>query len=142
MKTDEQLLSSLIKTVQMGQVGIRCVMDKAVTCRLHETLHDQLEQYDAIEKKAYDLATRRGWLVGALDPSVERMASAMTRMRLLGGEVDSKIAGMLVQGNTKGMIKSLRDLHRTHPIDGQVAALARNLVEREKENIQVATEFL
>lgn len=117
-------------------------MDKAVTCRLQQTLHDQLEEYDAIEKKAYELATRRGWLVGALDPSVERMASAMTRMRLLGGEVDSKIAGMLVQGNTKGMIKSLRDLHRTHPIDGQVAALARNLVEREKENIQVATEFL
>lgn len=142
MKTDEQLLSSIIKTVQMGQVGIRCVMDKAVTCRLQQTLHDQLEQYDAIEQKAYNLATRRGWMVGALDPSIERMASIMTRIRLRGDELDSKIAGMLVQGNTKGMIKSLRDLRRTHPIDGQVAALAKNLIEREKENIQSATEFL
>ena len=142
MKTDQQHLSSLIKTVQMGQSGIRCVMDKAVTCRLQQTLHDQLKEYDAIEEQAYALATRRGWWVGALDPSIERMSSAMARMRLWGGEKDSKIAGMLVQGNTKGMIKSLRDLHRHPPADGQVAALAWNLVEREKENIQSASEFL
>lgn len=142
MEKDQKLLASLIKTVQMGQAGIRCVMDKAVTCELKNALHDQLEEYDAIEQKAYDLASRKGWLVGGLDPSVERMASAMTRMRLIGGEVDSKIAGMLVQGNTKGMIKSLRDLHRASHLDSQVSALANKLVEREKENIQAATKFL
>ncbi len=142
MKSDKDVLSSLIKTVQMGQSGIRCVQDKASDSRLRQTLHDQLEEYDAIEEKAYDLATRKGWLVGALNPSVERMAAVMSRMQLIGGEKDSKIAGMLVQGNTKGMIKSLRDLHRNPSGDAQVEALARGLVEREKENIRQATEFL
>lgn len=142
MKTDKDVLSSLIKTVQMGQSGIRCVQDKASNSRLRQTLHDQLEEYDTIEEKAYDLATRRGWLVGALNPSVERMASVMSRMQLLVGEKDSKIAGMLVQGNTKGMIKSLRDLHRNPGGDAQVEALARGLVETEKENIRQASEFL
>lgn len=142
MKSDKDVLSSLIKTVQMGQSGIRCVQDKACNSRLRQTLHDQLEEYDAIEEKAYDLATRRGWLVGALNPSVERMAAVMSRMQLIGGEKDSKIAGMLVQGNTKGMIKSLRDLHRNPGGDAQVEALARGLVEREKENIRQASEFL
>lgn len=142
MKTDKDVLSSLIKTVQMGQSGIRCVQDKASNSRLRQTLHDQLEEYDAIEEKAYDLATRKGWLVGALNPSVERMAAVMSRVQLIGGEKDSKIAGMLVQGNTKGMIKSLRDLHRNPGGDAQVEALARGLVEREKENIRQASEFL
>ncbi|MBQ9761584.1 MAG: hypothetical protein IJV82_00720 [Oscillospiraceae bacterium] len=142
MKNDKEILSSLIKTVQMGQSGIRCVQHKAKNHDLRQALHDQLEEYDAIEEKAYDLATRRGWLIGALDPSVERMASIMSRMKLIGGETDSKIAGMLVQGNTKGMIKSLRDIHRAKDHDSQVKTLAYDLVEREKENIRQASEFL
>lgn len=142
MTNDKEILTSIIKTVQMGQTGIRCVKDKAIGPRLRQTLHDQLEEYDSLEEKAYDLATRKGWLVGALDPSIERMASVMTRMRLIGGQRDSKIAGMLVQGNTRGMIKSLRSLHRSLGGDVQVEALARSLVERERENIRQASEFL
>ena len=142
MKNDKEVLSSLIKTVQMGQSGIRCVQDKAENNGLRKILHDQLKEYDAIEEKAYNLASRRGWLVGGLNPSVERMASVMSRMQLIGGEKDSKIAGMLVQGNTKGMIKSLRDLHRNPGNDPQVESIAQGLVEREKENIRQASEYL
>ncbi len=139
---DQEILTSILKTVQMGQAGIRSVQDKAIGPRLRQTLHDQLEEYDAIEERAYDLATQRGWLVGALEPSVERMSSAMARLRLIGGQADPKIAGMLVQGNTKGMIKSLRALHRSSGKDSQVEALAQALVDRERENIRQASEFL
>lgn len=139
---DQEILTSIVKTVQMGQAGIRCVQHKATGPRLRQALHDQLEEYDAIEERAYDLATQRGWLVGALEPSVERMSSAMARLRLIGSTKDSKIAGMLVQGNTKGMIKSLRALHRSSGRDTQVEALANALVERERENIRQASEFL
>lgn len=142
MKKDKDVLASLIKTVQMGQSGIRCVQDKAESSGLRQILHDQLKEYDAIEEKAYELASRRGWLVSGLSPSVESMASVMSRMQLIGGEKDSKIAGMLVQGNTKGMIKSLRDLHRNPGKDPQVESIAKGLVEREKENIRQATEYL
>ena len=122
----------------MGQCGIRCVQYKATGTGLRRVLHDQLTEYDAIERQAYDLATRRGWLVEPLDPGVERMASVMARMQLIGGNRDSKIAKMLVQGNTRGMIKSLKNLHRCSRIDGQVDSLARELLSREKENIRQA----
>lgn len=139
---DTKILSSIVKTVQMGQVGIRCVQDKATGPRLKDALRSQLEQYDSIEGQAYDLATQKGWTVEPLDPSIQRMASIMTRMRLIGGHRDSKIAGMLVQGNTRGMIKSLRDLHRADGCDAQVAALAQDLVTHERNNIRQASEFL
>ena len=126
----------------MGQCGIRCVQDKATGIGLKKALHDQLEEYDAIEQQAYDLATRRGWLLEPLDASVERMSSVMARMQLIGSDLDSKIAKMLVQGNTRGMIKGLKNLHHSTRLDAQVEQIARNLLQREQENIRQACEYL
>lgn len=126
----------------MGQCGIRCVQNKATGIGLKKALHDQLEEYDAIEQQAYDLATRRGWLLEPLDASVERMSSVMARMQLIGSDLDSKIAKMLVQGNTRGMIKGLKNLHHSTRLDEQVEQIARNLLQREQENIRQACEYL
>lgn len=135
-------MCSILKTVQMGQSGIRCVQDKATGTGLRRALHDQLTEYDSIERQAYDLATRRGWMMEPLDAGVERMSSMMARMQLIGGNKDSKIAKMLVQGNTRGMIKSLKNLHQCSRLDGQVDELAQKLLSRERENIRQASEFL
>ena len=118
------------------------MQDKAAGPGLRRVLHDQLREYDAIERQAYDLATRRGWLMEPLDPGVERMASMMARVQLMGTNKDSKIAKLLVQGNTRGMIKSLKNLHQCSRIDGQVDELAQKLLNRERENIQQASEYL
>lgn len=142
MKTSKEVLSSIIKTVQMGQCGIRCVQERASGAGLRRALHDQLTEYDAIEQQAYDLATRRGWLLEPLDSGLERMSSIMAKMQLIGGQKDSKIAKMLVQGNTRGMIKGLKNLHHCAPLDRQVDELAHKLLSRERENIQQACEFL
>jgi hypothetical protein len=142
MKTNQEVLCSIIKTVQMGQSGIRCVQDKASGQQLKQVLSDQLNEYDSIERQAYALATRKGWLMEPLDASVERMSSIMARMQLMGGEKDSKIAKMLVQGNTRGMIKGLKNLHHCVPLDPSVDAIAQKLLTREQENIRQACDYL
>lgn len=142
MKTNKEILCSIIKTVQMGQCGIRCVQDKASGQQLKQVLSDQLNEYDQIERQAYALATRKGWLMEPLDAGVERMSSMMARMQLLGGEKDSKIAKMLVQGNTRGMIKGLKNLHHCVPLDPSVDAIAQKLLTREQENIRQACDYL
>ena len=66
----------------------------------------------------------------------------MARMQLMGKDKDSKIAKMLVQGNTRGLIKGLKNLHHWVPLDPSVDAIAQKLVTREKENIRQACEYL
>ena len=61
MKTNKEILDSLLKTVQMGQCGIRCVQDSAEGAELRQALTDQLGEYDNIERDAYALASNRGW---------------------------------------------------------------------------------
>ena len=142
MKTNKEVLTSVIKTVQMGQSGIRCVQEKARATQLQQILQDQLNEYDSIERQAYALATRKGWLLDPLDSSVERMSSMMARMQLVGKNKDSKIAKMLVQGNTQGMIKGLKNLHHCVPLDPSVDAIAHKLLTTEQENIRQACDYL
>ena len=56
MKTNKEVLCSVIKTVQMGQVGIRSVRDTPMKQELQDALDSQLREYDAIETEAHNNA--------------------------------------------------------------------------------------
>lgn len=142
MKDSKDILSSLLKTTQMGQVGIRSVEKAANGTRLKQALKSQLEEYNKIEEQTYALAKQRGWQLAELNPMARTMADMATRSKLMYGKNDSKIAEMMVQGNTRGVIKSLKNLHRYHQNDGQVTAMAQKLLDCENENIKQMEGFL
>jgi hypothetical protein len=68
MKDSQKILNSLLSTVQMGQVGIRSVMKKAVRTDLKKALQSQLKEYDSFETQAFDIAAARGWSSRKLTP--------------------------------------------------------------------------
>lgn len=142
MKDSKDILSSLLKTTQMGQVGIRSVEKAANGTQLKQALKSQLEEYNKIEEQTYALAKQRGWQLAELNPMARTMADMATRGKLMYGKNDSKIAEMMVQGNTRGVIKSLKNLHRYHQNDGQVTAMAQKLLDCENENIKQMEGFL
>jgi len=142
MKTSKELLSSLLKTTQMGQVGIRSVLDTGMQPELRKALHSQLQEYDSIETEAHALAAQRGWEVRELDPAVRFMADMSVRMRLNGQDTDSKIAGMMIQGSTKGMIKGLKNLHRLSRADAPLETLSQKLLDCETAGIRQMQPFL
>lgn len=142
MNNSKQLLSSVLHTVQMGQTGIRSVRSSAIRVGLKQELDQQLNQYDSFEKEALDLAQQRGWRLSNVNPGLRKMSDMMSRVQLWGGDVDSKIAGMLIQGNTRGMILGIRNLNRSSDNDQQVLALAQKLLDRENINIQKTQPFL
>ena len=126
----------------MGQVGIRSVLKSNMRPTLRKALESQLQEYDSIETEAHCIASSRGWQVPELDPMVRTMADMMTRMRLTGGNTDSKIAGMMIQGNTRGMIKGLKNVHQFNRNDEQVNALSQKLLDCETANIRQMQSFL
>lgn len=142
MKNSKQLQSSLLKTTQMGQIGIRSVLDTSMRPSLRKALESQLAEYDAIETEAHSIASQRGWELAELDPAVRAMSNMMTRMKLTGHNADSKIADMMIQGNTKGMVKGLKDIHQFAQQDGPVCALSQKLLDTETANIRQMQNFL
>lgn len=142
MKDSKDILNSLLKTTQMGQVGIRSVEKAADSSQLKKALKSQLEEYDQIEQEAYILAKCRGWELKELNPMARSMADMAVRSKLMYSKNDSKIAEMMIQGNTRGVIKSLKNLHRYYYDDTSVSALAQKLLDCENNNIKQMEGFL
>ena len=142
MKNSKQILSSLLKTTQMGQIGIRSVLDTSMRPSLRKALESQLQEYDSIESEAHAIASQRGWEMQELDPALRAMSGMMTRMKLAGQNADSKIADMMIQGNTKGMVKGLKDIHQLAQQDEQVCSLSQKLLDTETANIRQMQGYL
>ena len=139
---NEKMLTSVLHTVQMGQSGIRCVMDSAVRPALKQEMRQQLKTYDQMERQARQLAAQNGVQLRNIHPGILKMSDLMAKARLVGGERDSKIAGMLIQGNTRGMILGMKNLRKGSKTDSEVQALARSLVEQERLSIENSKVFL
>lgn len=142
MKSNKEILSSILKTTQMGQVGIRSVLDTSMRPGLRKALESQLQEYDSIESEAHAIASQRGWELPELQPGKRMMADMMTRMKLGTGNTDSRIAGMMIQGNTRGMITGLKNLHQAASQDMQVLTLSQKLLDCENANIRQMQSFL
>ena len=142
MKNSKEILSSVVKTAQMGQTGIRSVLDTSMRPSLRKALESQLREYDSIETEAHTIASQRGWELKELDPGVRLMTDMMTRMKLHGRNTDSKIADMMIQGNTRGMVKGLKNLHQFPSSDSQVQMVSQKLLDCETANIRQMQGYL
>lgn len=142
MKSSKDVLSSIIQTAQMGQIGIRSVLNAPLRANLKDALRSQLREYDAIEREALALANAKGWTLKELNPAIKHMTNMMTKSKLSYGDTSSKTAAMMIQGNTKGIIKGYKNLNQFAVPDERIAALSRKLLDCEKENIQQMQGFL
>ena len=70
MKNNHDMLSSILKTTQMGQIGIRSVLQMPMSDSLKEALESQLKEYDAIETQAHNIAASRNLELSELDPAL------------------------------------------------------------------------
>lgn len=135
-------MSSILKTTQMGQIGIRSVLKAPIRASLRSALNSQLEEYDAIEREAHKIAQLRGWELEELDPAIKGMTNMMVKAQLVFGNADSKVAAMMIQGNTKGMIKSLKNLHQFNNSDQRISILTQKLLDTESANIRQMQGYL
>lgn len=142
LKDSKEILSSVLKTTQMGQIGIRSALEAEMKPELRQAMEAQLQEYDAIETQAHSIAAERNWVLPELNPSIRFMTDRMTKMKLSSGEVNSKIAEMMIRGNTSGVIKGLKNLHRMAQQDDTVCALSLKLLDTESANVDQMKQFL
>lgn len=142
LKDSKEILSSVLKTTQMGQIGIRSALEAEMKPELRQAMEAQLQEYDAIESQAHSIAAERNWVLPELNPSIRFMTDRMTKMKLSSGEVNSKIAEMMIRGNTNGVITGLKNLHQLTQRDDAVCTLSLKLLDTESANVDQMKQFL
>lgn len=132
----------MLKTIQISQVEIRSVLDTPMPSSLRSTLETQLKEYDAMETEAYTIALQRGWELPEVDPGRRFLKDRITRMKLNVRNPDSRIADLLIRGNTDGMIRGLKNQHQLQIQDRQVRILSQKLLDCETAHIRQMQQFL
>lgn len=142
MKTSKDVIGSVVKTAQMGQMGLEHVLAKPISPALRQSLRNQSAVYDRLEKDALALCAQREWQVQELGPVSRAMSKTTANLRLSGKNLDSKIAAMVIKGCTTGMIKGLKNLHSAPNADTAVTSLSQRLLDAEAESICQMKSFL
>jgi hypothetical protein len=142
MKSDRQLLCSILKTTQMVQIAIRHALKIYLKPGLKKVLKEQLREYDAIESEAHAIASERGWDLKEVRPGRQLMVGIRTRTKLSHSNSDSKIAGMMIQENTRHMITGLKDLHQYPQQDHRVISLFQRLLDCKTAAIRQLQVFI
>lgn len=142
MKNSEEVLSSILKTTQMGQIGIRSLLNQPLNIQLQDALKSQLAEYDKIETQANEICKTKGYQVEQLNPAIRKMTDYMTSMRLKFGDIDSKAAAMMIQGNTRGIIKTLKNLHHYKKSDEMIVELSEKLLTHLESNSKEMQGFV
>lgn len=142
MKNNQRHLWDLVKTARLGQVEIRSILDTTLGAGLRSTLEGQLREYDSIETEAWAMALQRGWDLPQPDPGRCFWKDRVTRMQITGRDTDSRVADLLIRGNTRGMIRGLKGLHRLEGEDRQLRILSQKLLDCENAHIRQMQRFL
>lgn len=142
MKNDQKTLNHIHQSTEMGRDGILSILGSTSDPALHSALEQQLTEYEQMMNASARLIRARGKFPRELSTITRLSAQMSATVKTMLDPSPSKIAEMMIQGNTMGMTKSLQHLHSCAPQDPQVKALAEKLLKTEEANIQQMKGFL
>ena len=143
LDNDISMLNSIRQTTQMGCHGIRSVMDETLNKDLRSDLESQMQEYESIYAEASRMLRQRDEKAKDINP-LAKYSSGMSAMLQVRASQDpsSKIAALMLQGNTRGMIKSIHNLRTMGTLDPKVASLSKRLLQTEQANIDQMKQYL
>ena len=143
MENDVTMLNSIRQTTGMGCHGIESVMNESMNREFRAALRQQLAEYETRYGEADRLLRERGGKVRETPPLAKYGALLSSKLRVRTSvNPTAKIAEMMLQGNTRGMIKSMHNMRTMGVLDPKVSSLSKRLLQTEQANIDSMKQFL
>ena len=139
---DQKMLNEIRKGTDMGIVGIDCVIDAIDNEDVRNVLDEQRTEYRRIYHEADRLLENCGGKKRDISPLAKYGAIMASKMKQTIDGSAARVAEMMIEGNTKGLIKSYRCKRELHPTDPETRGLAEKLLQTEVHNIEQMKQFL
>ncbi len=139
---DTELLQFIHKTARMGEESLRDIEPMVKENALYNAISSQIREYKCIAGCANRMLEERG--EPSPDPGTFTKVSSgvLTAVKMMADNSSSKIAEMVIQGNTMGITKGTKHLNDYTGDDRQVRALAQKLIATEQANVEQMKPFL
>lgn len=108
---ETELLQYVHKTAEMGIIGLRAVEPHIENQQLAQTIQRQIKDYSHIAKISSEKLRSIGEIPVEVDNFAKKSSKMMVKCKTMTDSSVSKISGMVIQGNTMGIIKSIQHLH-------------------------------
>ena len=137
------MLNAIRRTTEMGCYGIKSVLNETANREFRGALRAQYDEYAQIYEEADRLLRERGGRIKDLNPMAKYGSAMSSKMRVRASiDPTAKIAELMLQGNTRGMIKSMHNIRTMVNLEPQVASLSRRLLQTEQNNINQMKHYL
>ena len=141
MMGDEEMLGCLCKDADMGRSAAGHVLGLIHNDALCSTVKEQLADYDHAYNSAAQILCEAGAEVPKSNPATKAMSAISTDMQNMMDPTSSKIAQMMIEGNTMGITTITKQLHE-YKGGGEVGDLAKKQIRMEQKNIENLKKFL
>lgn len=143
LENDVSMLNSIRQATQMGCYGIQTVLNETANRDFRAALRQQHAEYEEIFSEADRLLRERGGKVKDIHPFAKYSSAMASKMRVRASiDPTSKIAELMLQGNTRGMIKSMQHIRTMGILDPKVSSLSNRLLQTEQANIDQMKQYL
>ncbi len=142
MISDTDMLNNIRKGTQMGCHGIDCILSKTRSNSMKQDLLQQKREYNEIYSQADRLLAKQGGKPQNLSAAARLTSSVMSGMQTMMNSSQTKLAEMMITGNTMGVTKSIRHLNSYGGGNSQVTDIANKLLETEQRNIVQMQQYL
>ena len=142
MISETQLLNHIYQTAEMGVDGVQSVMKYANEPKLRESLNAQMTEYRTLQDSAAEMLRKRSKEPEGIGTMAKMGSEMMTAMKTMTDHSATKIAEMMIQGNTMGVTKSIRTIRDCDMKDERVRDLANKLLDTEQANIEEMKKYL
>ena len=136
-----ELLQYIYKTADMGCDGIDAV-EKHAEQKLLEELRRERNEYESVRSDADQLIRRAGDEPGGAGMMAKMSADMMTAAEMMMDDSRGKIAEMMIQGTTMGIVKTIRHLNDYNGKDDSARKLAQKLLTTQEKNVETMKSYL
>lgn len=141
MLPEIELLQYVYKTADMGCQGIETVEERAGK-HLREELRREKREYESIRGEADGQIRRLGDTPGGVGAMARAASGLMSRGELALDGSRGKIAEMMIQGTTMGIVKTIRHLNDYRGQSGDARRLGERLLDMQEKNVERMKAYL
>lgn len=142
MLNDTQLLEYLCQDAEMGRDSLSHIASLTKNNELQGLLTKQVANYQKSYQAADRLLHEKGKQAKGINPVTKVSGYVMSSMQTLVDDSPSKVAEIVIQGNTMGITSMTKYLNQYDGSDTQVAKLAKQQLKLGQNNIDQLKKFL
>ncbi len=142
MLNKNEMLNFIAQNAEMGCCGIACIKGYAKDEKLQKALRTQMIEYGKIYSNANNMLKSNMEQPYRISYVTRSMTRHFAKKCMDKDSSDSRIAQMMITGNTRGVNKIVDRMRQYDKKDSKVQHLAQRLLETQYNNIQQMTEFI